>query len=144
MLAHRPKSSTNRTVKFKSLKKFLGWSLLESVIVIGILLVLGVMVLPAYQDLIRETRREHAESYLMGLSIKLEDYFIRHGSYSGVSLGVERDTPAGYRFEVLAKSSDYKLVAIPIGQQTKDRCGQLSVDNQGIKQAVVSGCWQAY
>ena len=124
--------------------KIAGWSLLETAITISIMVMITAISLPSYRYFILQSNRQHAESYLMALSIQLEDYFLKNHDYSGADLLLDQAAPLVYRFKLNLQSKRYDLFAIPIDGQENDACGRLGLNSEGIKTAAKSDCWEAY
>lgn len=124
------------------LKRQIGWSLLETVITMAIVLIVGAITLPSYRHFIQESERQHAENYLMALSIKIENYRLQKGHYPTNLKSLMPNNPiSSYDFRFSQNENAYQISAIPVGGQQNDPCGRLSLDSNETKQAAKGDCW---
>ena len=134
------------------MKSTTGFSLLELLIVMAIIAVLIQIAYPAYTVHLVKSRRNQAEISLLHLASQLEVFYSLHDSYQGATveaLGISTYTDDhSYQLTIQSASdSDYKLAAVPVGQQAKydNICGTLLLDASGSR--VASGtadptsCW---
>lgn len=137
---------TNMNIKYKK-----GFSLLELLIAMVIMLVLASVAYPAYQHHLVRARRNQVKITLMNLASELESYYTRNQGYQGAtldSLGLGQvDQQHYYQLTIISSAQTYLITAVPQGKQaTADTlCGSLSLDELG-RQSIsgvgnVVQCW---
>jgi len=142
-----------------------GFTLIELMIVVAIVAVLAAIAYPSYKEHVRKGRRADAQAVLVESAQYMERLYSEHFSYledrEGNNLPGLPDSLTrapkkqsatdvnGKFYEVqLAARADttFSLEAVPLGDQTDDRCGTLTLDNTGKKGTKVTGmsvseCW---
>jgi type IV pilus assembly protein PilE len=140
-----------------------GFSLIELLVVISILSVLLVLVLPAYQRQLRETRRSMGVAALQETLMRQEQFFVTHKRYAETltelaypthpyavdargAVVANTDGSRVYLIKLTTHTNAFTLHAAPQLDQAADReCGTLSLDANGARH--VSGdnsgqrCW---
>lgn len=121
-------------------KAFTLIELLIALLIIGLLLTISY---PTYTHHILKLHRAEAQTGLMKIAEKLEQYYSLQGSYQGAHTPPLSET--FYRFEITANTDSFLISAIPIGSQARDACGVLSYDQTGKKAMSGQGkpeeCW---
>jgi type IV pilus assembly protein PilE len=131
------------------MKKWLGLSLLELMVVLVIISILSAMALPVYSEHFTRAKRFEAEVALMRLSAALEQYYTVNNTYADATLG-KLNFPgviAGGRYQLViseADSSSFMVQANPL--TGKDSlCGELVLNSVGEKNVSGMGrvdeCW---
>ena len=120
----------------KTSRKTMGFTLVELMVSVGIVGILAAIAYPSYQSNIQKSRRTDAQAALINLVNVMERKFTETNLYLGVT---EQDTPYYDITIINPTDTTYRLEATPIGGQTSDSCGVLSIDNIGNKSPVV--CW---
>lgn len=135
-----------------------GFTLIELMIVIGIISILATIGYPRYQSSLERARRADAVAALAGLASAMERVYTESNSYcdaadssSGVAVNncgnssikdtglPNRDVftfqSSFYTVTIASVSSDsYSLTAVPAGSQINDSvCGTLTINQLGIK-----------
>lgn len=140
-------------MSYKSFKAFRGFTLIELMIVVAIIAIIMIVAIPSYNNHIEETRRTAAQSDLMELAQWMErrytgNYDYRDGAGNAPALPFEespRDSgTVAYDLTVESVTQNgYTLRATPTGPQTGDDCGDLTLDQVGIKGDDGGGivCW---
>lgn len=125
-----------------------GFTLIELMIVVAVIGIILAIAYPAYQGNVEKTRRTTAQSEMMELAQALERYYTTNYSYVGAGLSFEyspRGTPAAeafYQFSLSGVSQNaYTLSATPQNAQAGERCGTLTLDQQGNRGAAETDCW---
>ena len=82
----------------------------------------------------------------------MERAFTARGTYPALAAGLQSVSSGTYRINTSSSFSaggvEYTLEATPQGDQTRDRCGTLTLDNKGLRDiknaqggATVKDCW---
>lgn len=128
-----------------------GFTLIELVIVVAVVAVLAAIALPNYNEHLRKTRRAQVKTEMLEVTQRLERRFTTDRDYTAEALcGQTLDSPASggtvnYTVEIACTASTYTLTAEPQGNQTQDKCGELTLNHRGTKtadgSAPLSDCW---
>ena len=121
--------------------RHLGFTLIELSIVVVIVAILAAVAIPSYQRYVKESRRQEAQQGLLTLSLLMERSFARAGSYPNTLPSTDLPT-AYYSFSLDASSSvsTFKIQAAPIGSQSDDSCGSMTLNQAGQK--TPASCWR--
>jgi len=124
-----------------------GFSLIELMIVIGIIAILTSIAYPSYIDSVRKSRRATAQADLLELANFMERRFTETNAYPLLDsdLPFEASPRTGtlyYALDLDASSSisSFTLQATPSGSQTADSCGTLTLSQTGA-QTPTTNCW---
>lgn len=116
-----------------------GWTLLEILLVIGLLLILSALIIPSYQSFIHQSNRHLAEVEMFNLSSLLQEHYTKYNSYRGTKL---QRSLHSYLFQFSQiNDQSFTIRALPQGKQAKDRCGTLTLNNLGTHLAQQQNCW---
>jgi type IV pilus assembly protein PilE len=127
-----------------------GFTLIELMVAMAILVVLATIALPSYEGHLQRTRRADAKTFLYGMAQQFERCYSRFGSYSHVNCGVGAGpfTSTDGHYRVSASSvtaTSFTLTAMPLGAQARDtRCGSFALDHLGRATAtgtLGNSCW---
>lgn len=118
-----------------------GFTLVELLIVIGIIAILATIAFPAYQGYVKRTNRKAAIAEMNDLVLQLERYYnINNGSYAAATI-TPRTVP-GYTIAITANALDYEITATLDGNGDPD-CGTLTLDSNGVtKSSKGSNCFR--
>lgn len=116
-----------------------GFSLMELMIAVVIVGILAAIALPSYQNSVRKGRRANAQSYMMALSQKEQQYFLDRRSYTTVkgAGGLDMDVPSdvaqhyAVEIELSGPPPGFTITATAQGKQSVD--GNLTLDSTGAK-----------
>ena len=130
-----------------------GFTLLEAMIVVGLIGILAAIALPSYLQYVRKANRADAKSILMETAQWMERFYTTNGgvAYTGAPTSpppISAVSPKGangsgimYNISFVAlPSTTYTVQAVPANSQASDSCGTLTVTNTGAT-TPTSGCW---
>lgn len=121
-----------------------GFSLTELMVVVAAIGILAGIAYPSYQNYTRETRRAQAQAALTDAAAQQEQFFLNFKTYAGAMTTMNMPTTTTGGFYNLAVDSasvtNFVLSATPVGTQTRDTCGTLTLSQGGAK-TPTSGCW---
>lgn len=123
-----------------------GFSLLELMIVVVIVGILAAIAFPSYMQYPRRSARAEAQSYLSDVAGLQQQYLVDKRSYAP-SLASLNTAPTGNvasKFTVSVVALDgppptYVITAQATGDQVKDVCPTLAIDNRGNR--TPASCW---
>ncbi len=132
-----------------------GFTLIELLIAVAIVSVLAAVAVPAYKDNIARSRRSDAQAALLENSQFMQRYYATNSTYVGVTaamLPVQQSprTGTGVFYTMSAPSGTsitaYTLTAVPVNVMAGDKCGNLTLDQNGTKgksgTAPLDQCWR--
>jgi len=100
--------------------------------------------MPVYQTAQSRSQRQLAKVALMKTAQWLEQAATSQGSYPAtLPESVWRTAELRYRISLSSQGQSYLLTATPVGAQSTDTCGALTLNQAGQRgsQADVSSCW---
>lgn len=114
------------------MKRTLGFTLLELMIVVVVMAILASLALSGYQKQVRKSRQAEAKQVLSDLMLKQEKWRSNNSAYGTVAqIGGAATTKYYSVCPVVAtcttSATGYVLTAVPLGDQTKDSCGTLTI-----------------
>tara|TARA_R110002049_G_scaffold114812_24_gene266230 strand:+ start:858 stop:1301 length:444 start_codon:yes stop_codon:yes gene_type:complete len=130
-----------------------GFSLIELLVVTSILSVLLMLVLPAYQRQLRDTRRSIGGAALQETLMRQEQFFLTHKRYAETltelaypthpyaidasgAVVANTDENRVYLINLTTRTNAFTLHAAPQFDQAADsECGTLSLDANGVRHA---------
>lgn len=130
-----------------------GFTLIELMITVAIVAILAAVAYPSYIEHVRKSRRAQAKADLVELAQLAERFHTANGTFANFSLSGSggftqspKEGAARYLLSLAAapSSSTFSVVATPQGDQAKDKCGTLSLNQAGAKSASggsVADCW---
>jgi type IV pilus assembly protein PilE len=136
------------------LRRVKGFTLIELMIVVGVIGILAAVGYPNYTEYVKKTRRSEIAALLIEEAHKLERFYSKTGQYTDVPGPPARDhqVSAGndfYAIKPQRHEETFVLTATPSsGAMLGDKCGAFVLentgrrDNQGLSGgASVLGCW---
>ncbi len=114
-----------------------GFTLIELMITVAVVAILAAIAYPSYQDQIRKSRRAQAKADLVELAQLAERFHTVNNTYAGWTLPFSQSPRDGTSHYGLALSdtgaAKFTLTATPAGDQAKDKCGTLTLNQAGVK-----------
>jgi type IV pilus assembly protein PilE len=117
-----------------------GFTLVELMIVVAIVAILAAIAYPSYSAYVQRSRRAQAKADLTELAQELERQFTIQRTYVGFDPGTPfpinspRDGgTTAYTIDAVFTARAYVLTANTTGPQTNDLCGNLTLDQTGVK-----------
>jgi type IV pilus assembly protein PilE len=140
-----------------------GFTLIELMIVIAVIGILAAIAYPSYRDSVQKSRRGQVKAEMVELQQILERCFTNQNHYdncfsaTGNNLAALPEygaSPPGalaavrfYNKTVTSAGAapilNFTITATPANDQADDRCGTLTINEQGVRIAStgVAGCW---
>ncbi len=129
-----------------------GFTLIELMIVVAVIAILAAIAYPSYQEYVRKARRAQAKADIVEYMQLAERYHTVNNSYVGFALTANQQRSpreggtAWYTIAInpAATANAITLVATAQSAQTKDRCGNLSLNQAGVKansKGSLAECW---
>jgi type IV pilus assembly protein PilE len=126
-------------------KKQRGITLLELMIVVGVIGILAAIGYPSYIDQVRRSNRAEGKTALQNIAALEEKYFSNNNTYgTAAQLGIATTTEKGYYAITITPATPtttYTITATKAGGQSGDnRCVTMTLTNAGVKGGSGSQC----
>lgn len=128
-----------------------GFTLIELMIVVAVIAILSAIAYPSYQEQVRKSRRGQVKADLVEYAQLAERFHTVNNTYVGFDLPFDqspRENGAtahyGLTLNPDSTASTFVIEATAQGNQAKDRCGDLSLNQAGVKtnsKGNLSDCW---
>jgi len=128
-----------------------GFTLIELMIVVAVVAILAAIAFPSYNDSVRKSRRGQAKADIVEYAQMAERYHTIKNTYVDFALPAawsprEAGATARYKLELVptATQSAFTIKATALGDQAKDDCGDLGINQAGAKtnsKSALSKCW---
>lgn len=124
-----------------------GFTLIELMLVIGVIAVLSAIAFPSYLEHVRKSRRGAVKADMVEYAQRAERLHSSENSYANFKLPYTVSPREGgtayYNLKVQVAQSSFTITATPQGTQTKDSCGEMTIDQANRKTAkdTLSSCW---
>ena len=129
---------------------FSGFSLLELMLVLALITVLTAMAVPSYQQYVQRSHRANAMELLVSAANCQQKIYAAEVHYD-TRRCLPADPSGRYEFrlepEQAASTTVFSVLAAPMGSQQNDPCGELVLDQSGLRS--ISGaieiqrkCWE--
>ncbi|HJV85876.1 MAG TPA: type IV pilin protein [Noviherbaspirillum sp.] len=142
-----------------------GFTIIDVMVALVIVAILGVIVVPSYQEAVRKGKRVEGRTALMKLLQQEEEFYSQRNSYIRFSAASTEEDEKHFKWYSgdTAKSSAYEIRAEPcmndriqncvqliarpgtakVDSRFKDPvCGELSVTSTGLRNANSPDCWR--
>jgi type IV pilus assembly protein PilE len=126
-----------------AITKTRGFTLLELMIVVVIISILAAIAIPAYGRYAYRAHRVDGQELLLRLANAQERYYSTNNKYGSLTdVGfTNANSEKGYYNATVTVSANpagsasqaFVAVAAPVGAQVRDVCGNLAIDNAGVK-----------
>ena len=132
------------------IRRVRGFSLIELMIVVAVVAILAAIAVPSYQEQVRKSRRAQAKADLVEYAQAAERFFTVNNTYVGFNLPAtksprEANAPTYYTLGIQSTPRTFTITATAQGAQASDRCGNLSINQAGVKTssgpAPLADCW---
>lgn len=144
-----------REEKGTTMKTQSGFTLIELMIAVVIVGIIAALAYPSYTEYVVRSNRSAAESFILGVANKQEQYMLDARQYAttlaALSVSVPSEVSGKYAVTVTTDNSatppTYTVTATPTGiQLTRDtKCGAVTIDQSGTKgksgTGTVAQCW---
>lgn len=125
-----------------------GFTLIELMIVVVVVAILAAIALPAYQDMIRKSRRADALSQLLNVQLQQEKWRANNPRYAATAASVGMANTTYYTFSLSnIGPNTYTITATArsTGNQNQDSqfntsCASLSINQNNLK--TPADCWR--
>lgn len=116
-----------------------GFTLIELMITVAIIAILASIALPAYQEHVRRGHRAAAQSEMMDIANRQQQFFLANRSYAADLAGLSYTLPAAvsakYTAGVAASNAatppNFTITFTATGSQSAD--GNLTLNSEGVK-----------
>lgn len=118
-------------------KRNRGFTLIELMMVVAILGIVASIAMPAYTEYVKKGRRSAAQSHLMEIAQRQQQYLLDARAYASTltTLGVTTPTEVSNYYTIKVDVTDapptFTITATAQGSQASD--GNLTLDNTGAK-----------
>jgi type IV pilus assembly protein PilE len=142
-----------------------GFTLIELMIVVVVIAILAVVGYPAYTDHVNRGRRAEGKTALLKAAQQMERYYTLNNCYPSAACAPNNAATSAaalaaagilaysgssaadgwYTVSVTLNPQDYTLTATPVPRFSDPKCGNLTLNNAGLKQVsgtdTVANCW---
>ena len=133
----KPSNVQGRSVAV-SARRVRGFTLIELMVTVVIVGILAAVAYPSYLDYVRRGNRSAAQTFMMTVAGRQEQYLLTNRSYSstiaGLNLTQPPETIGRYNFDIPAgtfTATSYVITATATGTQAVD--GDLTLSSDGTK-----------
>jgi len=123
-----------------------GFTLIELMVVVAVIGILAAIAYPSYAEYVRRSQRAEMQRVMMDANQFLKRYYGAQDTYVGATLGALNRSPTSgtlaYDIQLIeggnpvvtaTQATTYTLRATRAGVMAGDRCGDLSMDQNGTR-----------
>ena len=138
------------SIRRSPMRQVRGFTLIELMIVVGIVAILATIANASYQSFVLKSRRAAAATCLMERAHYMERYYTTQLTYAGApnpaQCGPDLNSFYTIAFSGTPAAKSFTITATPANAQTSDtKCGTLSINAQGVRGKTGTGsvdeCW---
>ena len=131
-----------------------GFTLIEALVVVGLLSILAAIAMPSYLSYLKKANRADAKAILMETAQWMERYYTTNMAagtgYGGAPAApISAVSPKGaagsavkYNLSFVGTpGATYTYQAVPANSQVGETCGTLTITNTGATTPPTAGCW---
>lgn len=128
-----------------------GFTLIELMVVVAVIGILASIAYPSYVEYVRKAKRSQVKADLVEYAQLLERFHTGNNTYVGFTLPVaqsprEAGSTANYTLALnpAPTQSTFTIVATAVGSQVKDSCGDMGINQAGVKtnsKGALKDCW---
>lgn len=123
-----------------------GFTLIELMITVAVIGILAAVAYPAYLDQVRKARRADAEATLLNIAARQQQMLLDTRSYvatpAALNVSIPNAVQQTYTISIVVGTAtvpSFTATATPLGSQSADKCGVLSIEQTGSKSPPT--CW---
>lgn len=114
-----------------------GFTLIELMIVVVVIAILAAIAIPSYTQYVLRSHRAQAKADLVEYAQAAERHFTVNNTYAGFPMAAQSPRQGGgvarYTLAANTTASTFTITATPVGAQSRDRCGNLGINQAGVK-----------
>lgn len=142
------RSNTWKHTELQRCRARRGFTLLEVAVVMAVVAILAAVAIPNYSEYTMRSHRSSVQSLISDAASRQSQFFLDRRVYAptvaALNVAVPADVAARYTIAIAAVAGPpaaFQVTATPIGTQSTDRCGLLTIDQAGNRTAIANRCW---
>ncbi|MFG3447592.1 MULTISPECIES: type IV pilin protein [unclassified Stenotrophomonas] len=134
-------------------RRVVGFTLIELMITVAVIAIISAIAYPSYNTQVRKSKRAAAKAEMVEYAQRAERQHTLNNSYAGfrflennsTTIASPRDGSAvRYQITIAPAANTFTITAVPQGDQARDPCGTLTVNQAGVKTPANTSaleCW---